>query len=370
MSLRRTVAPVSGPRAGGRGAAAGGSPVPDGKPAAPQGAARGRGWRRLTAPLVVVVLAVLAAAWLVRHRYLDPGPLAGDRVVVITHGGGLANVAHILSSQGVVRSDSDLIWGARLSGHDQPLLAGEYAIPAHASLRDVIALLRSGRTVVHHLTVPEGLTSAQILALLAAEPALAGALPETVPADGSLLPETYNFSLGDNRAALLARMSSALTRQLAELWAQRSPALTLTTPQQALVLASLVEKETALPSERPHIAAVFLNRLRLGMRLQSDPTVIYALTGGKGPLDRPLTHADLATPSPYNTYVIPGLPVGPIANPGRDALAAVMHPAVSDDLYFVANGTGGHAFAATLDAHNRNVSLWRDQQRAREEGGE
>ena len=218
--------------------------------------------------------------------------------------------------------------------------------------------LVAGKTVVHRLTVTEGMTSAEVVAALNAAPDLAGEILK-VPEEGSLLPETYHYALGDNRAVLIERMQRAMARLVDELWEARDPALALDDAQQAVVLASVVEKETALADEMPVVAGVFHNRLRQGMRLQADPTVIYALTGGKKPLGRALRRADLWVESPYNTYRNKGLPPGPIANPGRAALAAVLHPAETDALYFVADGSGGHAFAKTLDEHNRNVARWR-----------
>jgi UPF0755 protein len=224
----------------------------------------------------------------------------------------------------------------------------------------VLSLLREGRTVVRHLTIPEGLTTVEILALLDDAPGLSG--DRSPPAEGTLLPETYNYSWGDSRAGMMARMQKAMAETLAKLWASRAAGLPLATPEAAVTLASLVEKETALAAERPRVAGVFVNRLRLGMRLQSDPTVVYALTAGKGPLGRELTRADLEVPSPYNTYRIDGLPPGPIANPGRAAIAAALQPLASRELYFVADGSGGHAFASTLEEHNRNVTRWRKLQ--------
>nr|WP_246463030.1 endolytic transglycosylase MltG [Nitrospirillum iridis] len=312
----------------------------------------------------MVILVSAALAWVGYHRYVDAGPLAQDTTLVVGRDGGLQRVAQTLADAGVIRGALDFVAAVRLTESEQVIKAGEYAFPAHISLKDTVALLRSGKTVVHRLTVPEGLTSAQIMALINADPALSGAPLPTQgperPADGSLLPATYNFALGDDRALMVERMRAEMRRTVARIWAGRAEGVALKSPEDMVTLASLVEKETGVPAERPHIAAVFYNRLRLGMRLQSDPTVIYILTDGAGPLGRPLTHADLAVDSPYNTYKVTGLPAGPIANPGREALRAVANPMASDDLYFVADGSGGHAFAATLDAHNRNVANWRD----------
>jgi UPF0755 protein len=236
-------------------------------------------------------------------------------------------------------------------------------------MREAMALIVSGKTVVRRLTVAEGLTTAQVLDLLDATDGLEGRIAERPP-EGSLLPETYHFSYGDSRQGMVERMQRAMRETLDRLWRKRRADLPLKTKQQALTLASIVEKETAVPHERPHIAGVFLNRLRRGMPLQSDPTVAYALTGGKVPLDRALASADLKTDSPYNTYVSRGLPPGPIANPGRESIAAVLQPLDTDDLYFVADGGGGHAFARTFQEHLRNVQRWRKVEREGRDGTE
>jgi UPF0755 protein len=237
-----------------------------------------------------------------------------------------------------------------------PLHAGEFHFPAHARLRTVLDVLGTGRPVAHLLTIPEGLTAAQIARLLDAAEPLAGA--DSVPDEAGLLPQTYAFPRGTLRAAFLQRAAQALDRALDAGWAARAPDLPLGSPRDALILASLVERETAIADERPHVAAVFLNRLRLGMKLQSDPTVAYAATGGLGG-PHSLSRADLDDDNPYNTYRHAGLPPGPICAPGLAAIQAVLRPARSDDLYFVADGTGGHVFAQTLADHERNVARWR-----------
>ncbi len=306
---------------------------------------------------MVLANALIGGGRQIVARLLDwPGPLAEATDVVVPHGGSDA-VADALAAAGIIK-DSRLFRLALLIDRGGVLHAGEFAFPAHASLRMVIDILREARPVEHHVTIPEGLTAVEIAALLERATALSGPLPMPIP-EGSILPETYAYPRGLARAALVARAQAAMQAALAAAWAGRAPGLPLETPEQAVVLASIVEHETARPEERPLIAAVFFNRLRAGMRLQADTTVVYAVSGGKSSLARKLTRADLATDSPYNTYHVQGLPPGPIDSPGLAAILAVLHPAASDALYFVADGSGGHVFARTLDEHNRNVAHWR-----------
>jgi UPF0755 protein len=239
------------------------------------------------------------------------------------------------------------------------LKAGEYIFKPGVSMRGVMDILVEGRGIQHALTIPEGWTSAMIVDRLMEDDVLTGE-PPPVPREGSILPDTYKFERGTTRAQLVARMEKEQKETLAEVWQNRSPALQIKSPAELVTLASIVEKETGKADERPRVASVFLNRLQKNMRLQSDPTVIYGIVGGKGKLDRPITKADLDQQTPFNTYLINGLPPGPIANPGRAALEAVANPSRTKDLYFVADGTGGHAFAETLDQHNRNVARWRE----------
>lgn len=291
--------------------------------------------------------------------YFMPGDLAQDKTIVIERGG-VAQIAATLEREGVFSPAQSYVFraGVLATGQRGQLKAGEYAFSAQISPAAVVALLSSGKVVIHKLTVVEGTTVREILALLRAEPVLTGDL-SGIPPEGTLLPETYFFNRGDTRAEVLARMQEAGRKALQEAWAKRAPNLPYTTMQQALVLASIVEKETGVAGERPRVAGVFVNRLRKGMKLQSDPTAIYPLSQFTGNLGRALTRKDLETPSPYNTYYADGLPPGPIANPGLAALQAVMNPEKHDYIYFVADGSGGHAFAASLDEHNRNVAKWR-----------
>jgi len=313
--------------------------------------------------LAAIVLSVTySASQMVWQRLMDdPGPLAAARDVVVPRGK-LAEVATALQAAGVIAGGEwrFLVVGA-LTRKAGEVHAGEFAFPARASLRTVFAVLRSGQPVQHHVTIPEGLTAPQIVALLARAEALTG--PDAPVAEGSVLPQTYSYVYGTPRAAILARASEALDRALDEAWAKRAPNLPLASPRDALILASIVERETAKPEERPLVAAVFLNRLRDGMRLQSDPTVVFAASQGMGSLDHPLTRAELDQNDAYNTYRVMGLPPGPICAPGLASLTAVLHPADSDALYFVADGSGGHAFSRTLAEHVQNVQHARAQAR-------
>jgi UPF0755 protein len=295
-----------------------------------------------------------------------PGPLAQAKTLVVPAHSGVAAIADLLVQDGVVRHELTFAAIARLSGRSRDLQPGEYAFPPATSATEALAIIASGHTVKHRLTIPEGLTSPAIVALLRAAPALAGD-PGPPPAEGSLFPDTYLYSYGETRAALLRRMQRAMAHVVTELWQQRWPDLPLAGPRDAVILASIVEKETARSEERAHIAGVYINRLRLGMLLDADPTVLFALAelapakaGGAAKLDRKLTHADLAIASPYNTYRAKGLPPGPIDNPGRASLRAAMQPEPTEDLYFVADPAsgGGHVFARTLAEQTHNIAQY------------
>ena len=308
-----------------------------------------------------LLLAATAAAggwWWLDRWTQTPGPSADPVVVEIERGAGLRAISSRLAEGGAVSSARAFAAAALLRGQAQLLKAGEYAFAAGASPAQIIDQLVAGRVLLHPVTVAEGLTAREVMDQLAADSRLSGDLPP-MPAEGTLLPDTYLVPRGEPRGTLIRRMTMAMAAELAQVWAGRTLDLPLADAQDALILASLIERETAVPEEYPLVAAVFVNRLRLGMPLQTDPTVIYALAGGKGSLGRPLTRADLTIEHPYNTYRNAGLPPGPIANPGRGALRAAVQPAEVDYLYFVANGEGGHSFARTLAEHNANVAKWR-----------
>ncbi len=306
---------------------------------------------------VAVFLTLAVLALVVVDRFDGPGPLQADTVMYIEPGISMGDISRRLEADGVIEDSLVFRLGVRLMRVSRDLKAGEYLFPATVTMRGVVDILLSGKTVLRRLTLPEGVTSREAAVLIEAAEVLKGTL-DTIPAEGSLLPETYLYGRGDTRAELVERMQAAMRETLAELWAKRGAGVPLKTPEEALILASIVEKETGLPDERPLVASVFANRLRAGMRLQSDPTVTYGMTQG-APLGRALTRKDLRADSEYNTYTKSGLPAGPIANPGRAAIEAALNPAQSEFLYFVAAGNGGHAFAKTLHEHNSNVAKWR-----------
>jgi len=318
---------------------------------------------RLVAIFVLAGMAALAARFAFMSYLQAPGPAPDSVVVVLPKGTGTQEIGNLLGKSAVIAQPA--LWPVlvRLSGR-QALQAGEYDFPAHASLATILDMMRHGQVVVHKLTIAEGLTVQQIEAILREAPGAAGKLAAT-PAEGSLLPSTYFYTYGQDRQDLVARMQRGMADALDEAWTKRDLGVPFASKEEALVMASVVERETGIAEERPHVAAVFENRLRLHMRLQSDPTVIYVLSHGEGVLDRPLTHADLATPSPYNTYASDGLPPAPICNPGRASIQAALHPLASEDLYFVADGSGGHAFARSLADHNQNVARLRKLEQAK-----
>lgn len=310
----------------------------------------------------LVLMLILGTAWVV-WTYGGPGPGAdGSKAttVILPRGASVGQIARSLSRSGVIGSSRVFELAARFTGAGRSLKAGEYQFASHATMSAVLADIRDGKVVRHLVAVPEGFTSAMALDAVNAEPVLSGGASE--PPEGSLLPDTYQVQRGEDRGAVIHKMRAARDVLLAQLWAGRAPGLPLNTPDQAVTLASIVEKETALPAERPRIAAVFENRLRAGIRLETDPTVIYGITRGR-PLGRGITMRELVTMTPYNTYRIVGLPPTPIANPGRASLAAVLNPPRSTELFFVANGQGGHVFASTFEAHQQNVARWRAVER-------
>src|SRR5579871_6529934 len=293
------------------------------------------------------------------------GPLREDKVVNIPARAGMTDIADVLQREGVIDNNRWAFIGAVFALRARSeLKPGEYAFQKNASLRDVVATMVEGKVVQHSVTVPEGLTSEQIVGRLTDNDIFSGSVRE-IPREGTLLPETYKFPRGTSREQVIQRMQSAQKRLLAEIWEHRSPDLppTIKTPEQLVTLASIVEKETGKPDERSRVAAVFVNRLKQKIKLQSDPTIIYGLVGGKGTLGRPIRRSEITTPSPYNTYVIDGLPPGPISNPGRASLEAAANPARTRDLYFVADGTGGHAFTETYDQHQKNVAKLRTMEK-------
>jgi UPF0755 protein len=309
--------------------------------------------------LIIGLLGTGAAYYYGRKIVEAPGPLQEDKTVVIPSRAGMTDIADVLQREGVIDSNRWAFVGAvfALRAHAN-MKPGEYAFQKKASLRDVIGTIVEGKVVQHSVTIPEGLTSEQIVTRLTDNDLFSGAVRE-IPREGTLLPETYKFPRGTTREQVIQRMQSAQKRIVAEIWERRSPDVPLKSPEQLIVLASIVEKETGKADERSRVAAVFANRLQKKMKLQSDPTIIYGLVGGKGTLGRPIKRSEIAQPSPYNTYTIDGLPPGPIANPGRASLEAAANPARTRDLFFVADGTGGHAFSESLDAHAKNVAKLR-----------
>ncbi|WP_419899769.1 endolytic transglycosylase MltG [Roseomonas sp. USHLN139] len=323
--------------------------------------------RLLRMLLLLVLLAGLAAggaAWWGWRAYQEAGPLAADTPIVVPRGG-TEQIGTMLAERGVLRDTRVFAAATWLTRQAGPLRAGEYLFPAGASVEQVLAVLRTARPVQRRLTLPEGLNARQMAALITQAEGLTGDTPAF--AEGELLPETYNYLWGDSRAVLVRRAGAAMRETLDRLWKERAEGLPLSSAREALVLASIVERETGQKEERAHVAGVFINRLKRGMMLQSDPTVAYAAADG-GTLERPLSRADLERDHPFNTYRIRGLPPGPIASPGVEAIRAVLQPMDTDDLYFVADGTGGHAFARTLEEHNRNVARWRAIERAKAGG--
>ena len=313
--------------------------------------------------LLILTAGTGAAIWQVDRLWHQPGPTDSEQIVDLPRGAGIAAIADQLAARQIIPSTYLFLAGLVLDGGSRNLRAGEYAFPAHISMADLAALLRSGRVVQHRLTIPEGWTVVEIMEAVSEAGFLTGPLPDPAPDEGTLRPDTYFAERGADRRALIARMIQAQTAVIADVIAHRPPGVSAPDPHKLLILASMVERESAIAEERPVIAGVFMRRLERNMRLQSDPTVIYGLSGRRGSLDRDLTRDDLKAPSPWNTYAMDGLPSTPICNPGLSALQAAAAPDQGDALYFVANGNGGHQFAATLAAHNHKVTQWREKSR-------
>ncbi|MGU3316720.1 endolytic transglycosylase MltG [Sphingomonas sp. M6A6_1c] len=311
--------------------------------------------RRVGCLGLLIGLVAIVAAFLVVQGWGGSGPAPRTLTVQVAEGSSLASAARELEKAGAIRSAGRFRLLARVFGSGEPIKAGEYRIPAHTSPADILKMLQGGKVLQRLVVVPEGYPSVLVHEALMKADGLTGDVP--VPAEGSVLPDSYAFQRGDTRASVVARMQKAMRDYLAAAWARRKPGIAVTTPEQAIILASIVEKETGKPAERRTVAAVYGNRLRQGMPLQADPTVIYPITKGR-PLGRRILRSELHAKNGYNTYAEAGLPAGPIANPGQASIDAVLDPAASKALYFVADGTGGHVFADTLAQHNANVQKW------------
>ena len=319
--------------------------------------------RKLLALGLLAAAALAVGLWFIQG-WTGAGPSKQPTAVVIASGTSLIKAAEQLEKAGVIESSERFLFQARIFGSGEPIKAGEYEFPAHSSHAQILSLLQKAKTLQRMVTIPEGLPSVLVHERLMQAPTLVGDVP--VPEEGSVLPNSYSYQRGEARAAVLGRMQASMKRTLADLWAKRTPAAVVTTPAEAVILASIVEKETGKASERRMIAGVYSNRLRQGMKLDADPTVIYPITKGR-PLGRRIKRSELQSNNGYNTYAMAGLPAGPIANPGRDSIAAVLDPAPTQALYFVADGTGGHVFANTHAEHQANVRKWFAIRKARGE---
>lgn len=318
--------------------------------------------------IMLVVLAAGVALYFGKQEFNEPGPSVNGDTFPVKPDSGVQDIAEQLERRGLISDARVFRLGVRAYGNDAALKAGEYEIKPHASMHDIMELLKSGKSVMYSLTIPEGLTVEQALQRIADQDGLAGDMPATVPPEGSLATDTLRFTRGATRQQMVDKLLADQKKLVDDVWQRRAPDLPLANVEDFVILASIVEKETGKGDERSRVAAVFLNRLAKGMRLQSDPTIIYGLFGGKGkPADRPIYQSDIKKPTPYNTYMINGLPPTPIANPGRASLEAVANPSKTNDLYFVADGTGGHVFAATLAEHNENVARYRALQKKQAE---
>ncbi|WP_395327014.1 endolytic transglycosylase MltG [Novosphingobium sp. BL-8H] len=314
--------------------------------------------------VAAIGLTALIVLWSFVGGWYGSGPLAKDTHFIVPNGASLATVADRLEKQGMIRSATGFTLRARVFGAGSEIKAGEFAIPAHASASRVMAIISSDDVIRRFVTVPEGMPAIMVQERLMAQPQLTGDI--AVPDEGSVLPDSYSYGNGESRQDVLRRMQAAMSRTLAELWDKRDDGLVVKTPEQAIILASIVEKETGKPSERRMVAGLYSNRLRIGMPLQADPTIIYPITRGKA-LGRRILQSEIRAVNDYNTYSMAGLPKYPITNPGKASIEAVLHPAKTGALYMVADGTGGHAFASTLAEHNENVKKWFAIRRSRGE---
>ncbi|MCF4098088.1 endolytic transglycosylase MltG [Maritalea mediterranea] len=322
--------------------------------------------------MTLIILGIVIAGGLLYYginQFNAAGPVKEETIFAVPQGAGVSTIARKLEDEGLITNSFIFRFGAVALDKDTELKAGEFRIAADSSMREILTELSEGRAIQYNVTIPEGFTSWQIVERLRAAELLTGEI-ENIPAEGTLLPNTYNFERGATRQSVLDQMKEAHDEALAEIWENRDEGLPIETPEELVILASIVEKETGLAEERPEVAGVFINRLNRGMRLQSDPTIIYGITKGEGTLGRGLKRSEIDTKTDYNTYQIDGLPIGPIANPGIESMKAVANPAETDALYFVADGSGGHAFAKTYDEHRANVAKWRQIEKERQEAAE
>lgn len=326
----------------------------------------------LNAFLTLIVLAIFGAGLVLfmgTQRFYAEGPTSQDTVFTVERGIGLSTIATKLEIAELVADRWTFQLGAMAQRKQSAIRAGEYRIVANASMADILKEITEGRPITYSVTIPEGFTSWQAVQRINAAENLDGEITE-IPPEGTLLADTYSFERGADRQSIIDQMSQMMEEKVAEIWAGRAPDLPIQSTEELVILASIVEKETGIASERPEVAAVFVNRLNKGMRLQSDPTIIYGITRGEELLGRGLRRSEIEAQTPYNTYQIEGLPPGPISNPGIEALTAVAHPADIDAIFFVADGTGGHAFAKTYAEHQSNVARWRLIERERAEAAE